>query len=81
MAGHIHKFQELKKGKVKIVYSSSLIQQNFGETISGHGFVVWNVEDDTYEFRELPNEDRGFYKVELNKIDDLDEDKEVFLNL
>ena len=37
MAGHIHKYQELKKNGVPVVYPSSLFQQNTGENISMHG--------------------------------------------
>ena len=45
MAGHIHKFQTLKKKGVPIVYGGSMFQQNSGENTTGHGFVVWNIED------------------------------------
>ena len=81
LAGHIHRFQEIKHGNVRIVYSSSMIQKDFGETVSQHGYVVWDVDSCGYEFKELPNPDRGFYKVTINSVDDLNNDKEEFLNL
>ena len=37
------------------MYSGSLIQQNFGETIDGHGFVLWDYSNDTYKFIEIFN--------------------------
>ena len=80
MCGHIHKFQELKKNGVPIVYSSSLIQQNFGETITQHGFCVWDVETKKYEFIDVET-NYGLYDIEINSIDDIDEDKEILLNL
>ena len=81
IAGHIHKHQEIKKKGVKIVYCSSLIQQNNGESIHGHGYVVWDVETCEYEFMELENEKYGFFKFRINDINDIEEDKEVLVNL
>lgn len=81
IAGHIHKFQEIKKNGVKVVYCSSLIQQNNGESIHGHGYVIWDVDSCEYEFVELENHDYGFYKFRINDIVDIEEDKEVLVNL
>lgn len=80
IAGHIHKHQEIKKNGVKTVYCSSLIQQNNGESIHGHGYVIWDVEDCDYEFIELVNNDYGFYKFSINSIEDIEDDKEVLIN-
>lgn len=79
MAGDIHKRQVIKRGDVEIVYPGSLIQQTFGETVSQHGFVVWNIEDMTYEFVDLES-DYGLYNIEIESIDDIDEDKEKLIN-
>lgn len=80
MAGHIHKFQELKKNGVPIVYPSSLFQQNAGENISMHGYVVWDLENMTYKFHEVPN-DYKIYKFEIASYDDVNNDEERLLNL
>ena len=80
MAGHIHKYQALRKKGVDVVYSGSLIQQDFGETTSQHGFCVWDVETMKYEFIELKNE-YGFYNLEVNSIDDIDENKITQINI
>lgn len=79
MAGDIHKHQILKRGDVEIVYPSSLIQQNYGETITQHGFVVWDMENLTNEFIPLEN-DYGMYKFEIKTIDDIDNNKECLIN-
>jgi len=79
MAGDIHKRQVIKRGDVEIVYSGSLIQQTFGETVSQHGFVVWNIEDMTHTFVDLDSE-YGLYNVEIESIDDIDNDKERLIN-
>lgn len=81
IAGHIHKRQELKKNGVKVVYCSSIRQKDFGETVSGHGFVLWDVAKKTYKFVDVENPDQGYYKFEINDIKDLEEDKEELINL
>jgi len=79
MAGDIHKRQEFKRGDVTIVYPGSLIQQTFGETITQHGFCVWNLEDKTHKFIDLPT-NYGMYDFEVSSVDDIDNDKEILLN-
>jgi DNA repair exonuclease SbcCD ATPase subunit len=67
MLGDIHKYQilqERSERKPVIVYSSSLIQQNHGETVKGHGWCTWNLADCTHTFNELEN-DYGYYTLEL----------------
>lgn len=81
IAGHIHKRQEIKKNGIKIVYCSSIKQTNMGESVSGHGFVLWDVEKKEYEYVDTPNEDSGYYKFEIYGIDDINEDYEELINL
>lgn len=83
IAGHIHKRQELKKNGVRIVYCSSISQKDFGESVSGHGYVLWDIEDKDdieYKYVDIPNVDCGFYKFEINDITDLENDKEELIN-
>lgn len=79
MAGDIHKRQVLKRGKVEVVYSGSLIQQTFGETVSQHGFVVWGIPSLKHEFVDLES-DYGLFDIELKSLEDIDSDKEVLRN-
>lgn len=44
LLGDIHKYQKLKSN---VAYSGSLIQQNIGESIYNHGFLLWDL--DTFE--------------------------------
>jgi DNA repair exonuclease SbcCD ATPase subunit len=44
--GDIHKRQFFRKNK-SAAYCSSTIQQNFGETVENHGFLVWNITSPT----------------------------------
>ena len=79
MAGDIHKRQVIKRGDVEIVYPGSLIQQTFGETITQHGFAVWNIEDKTYKFVDLST-DYGLYDFEIKNPNDIDDNKENLRN-
>lgn len=79
MVGDIHKRQVLKRGDVEIVYPGSLIQQTFGETVTQHGFALWDVETMNYEFVDLES-DYGLYKFEISSFDDIDNDKEIVCN-
>jgi DNA repair exonuclease SbcCD ATPase subunit len=36
--------------------AGSIIQQNFGEPVLGHGFSIWDVKSKTYEHFEIKNE-------------------------
>ena len=80
LAGHIHKRQEIKNGSCKIVYSGSPIQKDYGEPITQHGYAVWDVENKSYEFVDVPSE-YGYYDFMIKSIDDFDNDKEKLVNL
>lgn len=80
MAGHIHRFQEIKKNGVPIVYSGSVFQQDFGENTTGHGFVVWDLDNMAYRHVEVENEYR-MYKFYASSYEDVDEDVEKLLNI
>lgn len=84
IAGHIHKRQEIKENGVKIVYCSSISQKDFGETISGHGYVLWDVSNKdniTYSFVDIPNTEGGFYQFAIESLDDISNDFEELINL
>lgn len=76
LLGDIHKYQvlqeyrEIKDSNGNIIkkpivcYPGSLIQQNYGESIDKHGFLIWNVENKDYEFVKIPNK-YGFITVDI----------------
>ena len=69
LLGDIHRRQELQSydnanKKPVIVYAGSLIQQNHSEYIQGHGYLIWNVNNRTYESVDLPN-DSGFLTIDI----------------
>lgn len=63
----------------KAVYSGSLIQQDIGENISGHGFLFWDIEDLDFEEYDLES-DYGFYKFRITSIEDIENQTEEFVN-
>lgn len=80
IAGHIHRQQIIEGNNTNIVYCSSLKQKDFGETVSGHGFVLYDVETGDFKFVETPNKENGFYKYSITDLSDIDNDKEILLN-
>lgn len=78
--GHIHKRQCIKKNGVNLVYCGSLIQKDFGENISGHGYILWDVNTKTYSEHDINNPCK-FYQFKISSYDDLDNDNEELINL
>ena len=66
LLGDIHRYQVLQESNPVIVYSSSLIQQNHGESLRNHGWCLWNVGDRIHKFIEVPNS-YGYYTLELQE--------------
>lgn len=83
LCGDIHKRQIIKYNGIDIIYSGSVIQQNFGESVTQHGYGMLIIEDNkiqSFDFIDL-NSDYGYYNFEINNIDDLDNDLERLQNL
>ena len=71
LCGDIHKRQIFTiPGNKKAYMVGSTIQQNFGETINKHGFGIYDVENDTYEFVDLSNP-KPFLSFKINSFDDI----------
>jgi DNA repair exonuclease SbcCD ATPase subunit len=67
LLGDIHKRQQMISPKgCKVVYAGSLVQQNFGETLDKHGFLVWDLDTMTYEEVDIQN-DYGYYTLDIDK--------------
>jgi hypothetical protein len=68
------------KKKISIMMPSSLIQQNFGENVSKHGYLLWDVETKTFTEHDVDNK-YLFYNFKIKSLDDLENNKEVITNL
>lgn len=80
MLGDIHKRQSFNHKGIPIAYPSSLIQQNFGENVSRHGFLLWDVETKTFTEHDVENKS-PFYQFKIKSLEDLDNGTEVLTNL
>jgi len=80
LCGDIHKRQVFAIPNEKKAYMvGSTIQQNFGETVRKHGFGIYDVEEDKYEFVDLENS-KPFLSFKITSIDDLVNGTEKLLN-
>ena len=79
MAGHIHKRQTIKYKNCDVVYAGSPIQQNYGESLTQHGYVIWNIDDLTHEYVDISS-DFGYYDYTITGISDIEKDKEIINN-
>lgn len=71
LCGDIHKRQVFNiPGGKKAYMIGSTIQQNFGETINKHGFGIYNVIDDKYEFVDLINP-KPFLAFTIDSYEDI----------
>lgn len=68
------------KKMIPINYCGSLIQQNFGENVSKHGFLLWDVENKTYTEHDVENK-YPYYQFKITSIDDLENNNEKITNL
>jgi DNA repair exonuclease SbcCD nuclease subunit len=75
---------EKKKIKIKkiiyINYCGSLIQQNFGENVSKHGFLMWDVESKTFTEHDVENK-HPLYQFKIKSLEDLETGSEKITNL
>lgn len=79
LLGDIHKHQEIVEEGIKCVYPSSLIQQNFGESITNHGYLLWDVDSGTYQMREIQN-DYLNVTFKISSLKDIEEGTEKLTN-
>jgi len=80
LCGDIHKRQvfDIPGGK-KAYMIGSTIQQNFGERVTKHGYGVYDIEKDQYDFVDLPNP-KPFLSFYINSIDNLVDGTEKLVN-
>jgi DNA repair exonuclease SbcCD ATPase subunit len=71
MLGDIHKRQDMQgydemAHKPCVHYVGSMVQQNHGENLDGHGYSLWDLKKRSYKFYELPN-NFGYFTIEVQK--------------
>lgn len=80
LLGDIHKRQSFNHKGIIIAYPSSLIQQNFGENVSNHGFLFWDVEAKTFTEHNVENK-FPYYNFKIKSLEDIDNGTEKITNL
>ena len=80
LLGDIHKRQSFNHKGITIAYPSSLIQQNFGENVSKHGFLFWDVETRTFTEHDVENK-HPYYQFKIKSLEDLETNAEKITNL
>jgi DNA repair exonuclease SbcCD nuclease subunit len=65
--------------KTRIVQVGSTIQQNFGEKVRNHGFGIYDIDKEKYEFVDLINP-RPFLTFKITDIEDLEHGTEKLTN-
>jgi DNA repair exonuclease SbcCD nuclease subunit len=75
---------EKKKIKIKkiipINYCGSLIQQNFGEKVSNHGFLIWDITTKEYTEHNVDNKS-PYYQFKITSLEDIEKNNEKITNL
>tara|TARA_R110000796_G_scaffold252137_1_gene385332 strand:- start:26351 stop:27160 length:810 start_codon:yes stop_codon:yes gene_type:complete len=79
LLGDIHKRQHFEYKGIPIAYPSSLIQQNFGESVGKHGYLIWDVETRTFIERDIATR-YGFYQFKIKSLDDIENETEILTN-
>ena len=64
LMGDIHKRQTFGKGYEHIAYAGSMIQQNHGEMLEEHGYLLWDVSSRTFTEHHIHN-DFGFLTIDV----------------
>lgn len=80
MLGDIHKRQFFNHKGIQIAYPSSLIQQDFGENVTNHGFLLWDVESKTFTEHDVENK-HPLYQFKIKSLEDLETGEEKITNL
>lgn len=80
MLGDIHKRQLFNHKDILIAYPSSLIQQNFGENVSKHGFLLWDIPTKTFTEHDVEN-NAPYYQFNIKGLDEIENGTEKITNL
>jgi len=68
------------KKVIPISYCGSLIQQNFGENVTKHGFLLWDVGTKTFTEHDVNNK-YPYIQFKVTSLEDLDNGTEKITNL
>jgi len=79
MCGDVHLYDVMYNRETPIVMPGSMIMQDFGEKVKGHGYVLWDVETRSHKQIDIPS-DYGFYTFKIKSIEDIENESEKLVN-
>jgi DNA repair exonuclease SbcCD nuclease subunit len=77
--GDIHKRQEFKFKTGKGYMIGSTISQNYGESVTKHGYGIYNIETKEYKYTDLHNP-KPFLKFSIKSFEDIENGTELLKN-
>jgi len=80
LLGDIHLRQKFEYNGIPISYSSSMIQQDFGEKLYEHGYLIWDVKERTFTEHNIEL-DYGYYVFKITSLEDLETETEKLINV
>ena len=78
--GDIHLRNHFNHNGIPISYSSSMIQQDFGEKLYEHGYLIWDVKERTFTEHNIEM-NYGYYVFKIKSLDDLEAETEKLINV
>ena len=57
----------------------SFLQHNYGESVTKHGYGIYTIDDDNYEFVDL-NNPQPYITFKINSYDDIKNNNESLIN-
>lgn len=67
------------KKQIPIIQIGSTIQQNYGESLNGHGYGILNLETMEYETKDLLNP-KPFLSFKIKSFDDIVNGNKILQN-
>jgi len=81
LLGDIHKRQVFSyKNKTICGYAGSLIQQNFGEDIVNHGYLIWDLYNKDIKKVNVYN-DKGFVNIRESESSESSDNKDIMIRI
>jgi DNA repair exonuclease SbcCD nuclease subunit len=77
--GDIHHRQNFIYKGINITYCGSFIQQDFGERVTGHGYLLWDIEHLDYTSHDIDTT-YGYYVFKVDCLEDIKKGKEYLTN-
>ena len=79
MCGDIHKRDIWNHNGCLVAMPSSLLQQHYGENVTKHGFLLWDIDKREISEHDIEN-NYGFYQFKIKSLGDIENGSEILTN-